>query len=443
MNRTRLLLVLAASLGILIAGAGLACADAPPPWFVDESKLPFDALPGTTTTRLWGVHNGAGFRIEVPSNWNGDLVLYAHGFRGSAPEALELTVSNPRIREYLITHGFAWAASSYSKNGYDVKQGVKDTHALGTRFRGLFGNPRRTYITGHSMGGHVTGVAIEQYPQVYAGALPMCGVMGDSELFDFFLDFGVVAQALAGVPAEFPVPDDFMTNVVPVVKAALGPAFPFALNAQGQALAAVTQNLTGGSRPLFDLAFLFWNGLVPGDFLFGLHASGTGTLGVAPGNVSGNVDTVYQFDSDPTLTPAERVLNEVVLRVAEDPQGRHPNGLADIPPVLGNIRIPVVSIHTIGDLFVPFSMEQIYARRVDAHGGSDLLVARAIRDVRHCGFLVQEEAAAFADLVKWVETGAKPAGDDILDPTVVAHPNFGCTFTLAPRPVPFGAPCLP
>ena len=30
------------------------------------------------------------------------------------------------------------------------------------------------------MGGHITGVAIEQYPNAYDGAMPMCGVMGDN-----------------------------------------------------------------------------------------------------------------------------------------------------------------------------------------------------------------------------------------------------------------------
>ncbi|HUF80072.1 MAG TPA: alpha/beta hydrolase, partial [Burkholderiales bacterium] len=170
--------VLGGFLGLAVLGGVPALAGPPPAYFVDESKLPFDALPGTNTTRLWGIHNGAGYRIEVPENWNGELVLYAHGFRGTG---LELTVSNPRIREHLVTSGYAWAASSYSKNGYDVRQGVKDTHALGQFFHGKVGKPRRAWITGHSMGGHITGVAIEQYPRAYVGALPMCGVMGDNE----------------------------------------------------------------------------------------------------------------------------------------------------------------------------------------------------------------------------------------------------------------------
>src|SRR5262245_56996245 len=94
---------------LLAVGAmgGVATAEPPPAYFVDESLLPFDALAGTTTTRYWGILNGAGFRIEVPRDWNGDLVLYAHGFRGTG---LELTVSNPRIRRWLVTHGYAWAA---------------------------------------------------------------------------------------------------------------------------------------------------------------------------------------------------------------------------------------------------------------------------------------------------------------------------------------------
>jgi pimeloyl-ACP methyl ester carboxylesterase len=416
-------------------GARVALAAPPPAYYVDQTKLPFDALPGTATTRYWGVHNNAGYRIEVPENWNGDLVLYAHGFRGTG---LELTVSNPRIREYLVTHGYAWAATSYSKNGYDVRQGVKDMHALGERFNGLVGHPRRTYFTGHSMGGHITGVAIEQYPNEYAGAMPMCGVMGDNELFDYFLDFNLVAQALADVPAQFPFPDDYQTAVVPGVKAALGggaPGYPFTLNEQGKKLRGVLQNISGGPRPGFDISFMSW-----GSYLFTVGVTG-GDIGVAPGNVQDNRDTVYQIDSDPALSEEEIALNAAVLRVTQDPQGRHPNGLANIPTISGRLSIPVMSLHTIGDLFVPFSMEQLYARRVASAGASDLLVSRAFRDHNHCGFAVQEEEAAFASLVNWVTAGVKPAGDDVLTPSNVANPNFGCQFSLPGHPG--YAPCTP
>jgi pimeloyl-ACP methyl ester carboxylesterase len=419
---------------VLASTAAPSRADAPPAYFVDETKLPFAALPGVSSTRYWGVSGGAGYRIEVPSNWNGDLVLYAHGFRGTG---LELTVTNPRIREYLLQHGYAWAASSYSTNGYDVRQGVKDTHGLGALFNGLVGNPRRTYLTGHSMGGHITGVAIEQYPQAYVGAMPMCGVMGDNELFDYFLDFNLVAEALAGVPAVFPFPADYQTAVVPTVTARLGSPYPFVLNALGQELRSVTQNISGGPRPQFATSFAVW-----GNFLFTVGVTG-GDIGVAPGNVQDNSDTTYQIDSDPALSPAEIALNASVLRVTQDPQGRHPNGLSNIPPISGQLPIPVLSLHTIGDLFVPFSMEQIYARRAAANGASARLVTRAYRDHNHCGFDVREEAAAFGDLVNWVRNGVKPAGDDILNPAAVSQTTFGCQFSLHDRINSPGFPAFP
>ncbi|HCE40788.1 MAG TPA: alpha/beta hydrolase, partial [Alcanivorax sp.] len=96
---------------------------------VDEASLPFDesGVTGHDGASRWsGVRpSGAGYRIEVPVNWNGMLVMYAHGYRG---EGQTLTVSNPSIRQWLLDNGYAWAASSYSTNYYDVRAGVEDTN---------------------------------------------------------------------------------------------------------------------------------------------------------------------------------------------------------------------------------------------------------------------------------------------------------------------------
>ena len=64
---------------------------------VDEAALPFEALeaPAVSTDRWWGVEKGAGYRVEVPANWNGRLVMYAHGYRGAGEE---LTPSLPHFR---------------------------------------------------------------------------------------------------------------------------------------------------------------------------------------------------------------------------------------------------------------------------------------------------------------------------------------------------------
>ena len=153
LKRSRRWIVAALVVGLVPA----ALTAAPSPrHYIDEAKLPFVARPGATA--YWGTHAGAAYQAEVPDNWNGSLVMYAHGFQGTG---LELTVLMPRIRQHLIESGFAWAASSYRANNYVPGLGAKDTHALANRISSIIGRATRTYITGHSMGGHVTAVSLE------------------------------------------------------------------------------------------------------------------------------------------------------------------------------------------------------------------------------------------------------------------------------------------
>src|SRR4029453_13821722 len=153
-----------------------------------------------------------------------------------------------------------------------------------------------------------------------------------------------------------------------------------------------------------------------------------GTIGIADGNVVDNRFTVYRIgDNLGPLTAAELALNQSVLRVAATTPPSP--GLTGIPKVVGDPRIPVLSMHDLGDLFVPFKMEQVYAQRVAAHGQSRLFVSRAIRGVGHCDFTQAEFQRGFADLVDWVRRGHRPDGDRVTDARVVASPTFGCTFT--------------
>ena len=259
--------------------------------------------------------------------------------------------------------------------------------------------------------------------------------MGDYELFDFFLDFNVASWELSGTDLDFPAPDDYLTGVVqtdikPGLELVPG-GWPFVLNEGGENLTALTEIQTGGDRPLFDGAFLFWN-FFAGDFLFSLGV-GDGTIQGSKGKVVlDNEDTVYQFDDDPALTPAEMALNDGVVRVSPDK-----GALKGLPLIRGKIKDPVLTMHTVGDLFVPMHMQQIYAERVNARGkAGDLLVQRAIRDYGHCTFSVDEWEEGMADLVNWVENGVKPLGDDFLDPVAVADPAFGCAFTVPERLYP-------
>jgi hypothetical protein len=416
----------------------------------EADGTPFTALPGATVHT--GIANGAAYRVEVPAHWNGRLVVYAHGYRGTGTTVY---VDNPALRAHYVATGFAWAASSYATNGYDVGQGVRDSYALIDQFRRVTGHPARSVLmTGASMGGQVTAVMIEKYPHAFTGAMPYCGVLGDTSLFDYFLDANVTAAALAGVKISFPVApgadyqDQFRTQVariLPALGVKLGQ--PPVLTAAGQTWSATVERRTGGVRPGFDGSFAYWNAapsLAPLNdlpFLFGLYPGlSGGTEYIASGNVTGNQFTFYRSTDGFWPTPAEWKLNASVLRVR--PTAAASPTLDGVPRVYGRPSIPVLSMHDVGDLFVPFSMEQIYAQRVAANGRSGLFVSRAIRGVGHCDFNDTELSQGFDDLVHWVDTGHRPAGDPILDRRAVASPSFGCRFTRGTHQF-FDAPACP
>lgn len=415
---------------------------------VNTASLPFAALAGTTaeTDRWTGTLGGSGYRIEVPKNWNGMLVMYAHGYAGTGAS---LTVTTPSgLRRFLIENGYAWAASSYDKNYYDVRSGVEETNALALAFNNIavangrpLAPPSKIYITGHSMGGHVAAAAIEDETATtaknkvrYNGAVPMCGVVGDVELFDYLAAAQLAAQQLAGYPAvSYPVKNFELINQN--VQNALfttfpaPPTYPPAVTTPaGDTFKGVMMNLTGGKRPMFDQGFRGpYLGTVWGTF------GGDGTIsGIL--NKQG-IDTnsiVYQFDDNPLLSVDEYAFNVSIARATEDADANRlrSDGLRWIPVVNGQFKIPVVTLHTLGDMYVPFKMEQVYRKRANAGPGKDWLVQRAIRGVAHCDFTAAEQVAALKAMLDWEQTGVKPAGDDVLTPATVAAANYGCQFTI-------------
>ncbi|MBA1147298.1 alpha/beta hydrolase [Ectothiorhodospiraceae bacterium WFHF3C12] len=428
---------------------------------VDEAGLPFDPVAGYENTDRWyGTLDGAGYRVEVPENWNGMLVMYAHGYRGEGPN---LTVDNPGIREWLLENGYAWAASSYSRNYYDVRAGIEDTNKLALNFVDIAAEngrtlhqPYKTYITGVSMGGHITAAAIEAETYAtannvvhYDGAVPMCGVVGGTYEFDYLLNFTMAAHELAGnastsdnlePPQQFPA-SGFETDAINAqLWSDQAPDYDPAngiyqsggtLTEAGEDLRSIVRRLSGGDRPYFDIGFSsFYFDIVMGT------GGRDGTVnGILARDLSGNTGVTYHFDGDPALTAEEIAFNTGILRVAADPAANpmRSDGLRWIPKVNGEFSIPVVTIHGLGDLYVPFIHEQIYRQRAAANGSDQWLVQRAIRAPGHCDFSDAEQENAFAAMINWEQNGIRPEGDEVLDASVIADPNYGCQFTTPER----------
>ncbi len=386
--------------------------------FAPMTAAPSDAVAMDSTSRWAGVwgngSNAAAYQIEVPAQWNGMLVMYAHGYRGTGAA---LTVNPPQIRRHLIQQGYAWAASSYSKNYYDVRAGIEDTNALALAFNSIAANngralakPSRVYITGHSMGGHIAAAAIEAETAAtarskvsYQGAVPMCGVTADTELFKILSQQQVAAQSAAGLSTH---PSEKWSEISAKVTADLFSSFPTATapstaitaTAKGEGFVNAVKQLTGGERPLFAQGMAYG-----GSFRFAYGAYGSDGL------ING-------------------ILNQNMFT---DPQANRlrSDGLRWIPAVNGEFNVPVVSIHTLGDLYVPFAMMPLYEQRAASSGSGKYLVQRAIRGAAHCDFTVNEQVQAFDAMVRWEQKGEKPAGDVVLNPAIVAATSYGCAFT--------------
>jgi len=395
--------------GLLGTYSGVATTAKPPD---------FEALAGATAS--FGMIENAAYRIEVPDDWNGDLVMYAHGFAGFGTE-VEVDSPPRALREYFIANGFAWAASSFSENGYVPGIGADDTLALKRHFEQEFGEPGRTFIVGQSMGGNVVALALEQQAEEYDGGLGLCPAIGGIEQIDYLAAWTGAAEFISGL--DFPIGEpggNAGAIVLQELPKALGT--PEAPTAKGEQFASAIKNLTGGTRPFFQEGFnqqyIANFGLVLVDPERKLLVNRAAT----------NEDTVYQVDAGLGLTSEE--LNAGVTRFAADPEARNAENHPDAVPTTGKISDPLITLHNTGDLFVPITLELSYREKVDAAGAGDLLAQRAIRAGGHCRFSDQELTAAFADLVAWVTDGTTAAGE-VLDQDLMDN---GLEFTVPLRP---------
>jgi pimeloyl-ACP methyl ester carboxylesterase len=147
-----------------------------PPQSTAEVEPP--PVPVQTET---GQLDGASYRIDIPQNWNHSLVIYFHGYEAK-PKTFEQQHPPGRILQQVLNRGFAVAQSGYSTGGWAVARALHETDAVRSRFVHEHGNPRETYVMGHSMGGLMTVMALEQHPDTYAGGLALCGVLAPADL---------------------------------------------------------------------------------------------------------------------------------------------------------------------------------------------------------------------------------------------------------------------
>ncbi len=349
---------------------------------------------------------GAFFKIVVPDGWNGDLVIYNHGFDlspiGPTPDLGPLAMLQ-------LSEGYAVAASSYRMIGWALFRTRQDNRKLYTTFKQEFGEPNATYVNGASLGGIVTAQALELANLGNeVGAYPFCGAVAGSRNFDAGIDLrliydlvcdGVAGAAIPGGPTGLPdpgFPDFDFTDVdlgtaVQVCTGVLAPPefrSPEQAARLAQILAATTipENflLTDMGFAVFGLSNLIW---AP-EKLKGKQGVGNAHVHYSDSEINDNIERVTAKKGS-----AKR--------------------LAKYFTPTGHLQddTKIVSIHTDLDGLVIVENESEYQEVIDPHNLTVGIVEEAVPT--HCGFTQAELVAGWESLRGWVATDVQPTVAEI------------------------------
>jgi pimeloyl-ACP methyl ester carboxylesterase len=375
---------------ILLAAAGCGDSDGPSEP-VDEGNPPAAGCSDGTLPA------GSLYRICFPADWNGELIIFAHGYvRSDEPlRIVDNLLGGFPVSAIATGMGYAFATTSYRDNGLVADVAVDDLVELDERFRETVRpDPTVTYLVGVSEGGLVATLAAEQHPDRFSAALAACGPVGDfATQVDYFGDFRVVFDyffpgVLPGSAVD--VPDELRANwesqYRPAVEQAVAANPDAALQVIEVTGAAVDQAISATvEATITDI--LWYNVYATGDARDRLD-----------GQPYDNSDRVYQGSDD------DAALNAGVARHAADPEARAALGRFDTS---GDLEVPVVTLHTTGDPIVPFLHEELYGAKVSAAGAGARLTQQAADRYGHCVFTQLELQAAFGVLIQGVSAVAR------------------------------------
>jgi hypothetical protein len=96
----------------------------------------------------------------------------------------------------------------------------------------------------------------------------------------------------------------------------------------------------------------------------------------------------------------------------------------------GNLRSPVLTMHSIFDGLVFVSQESYYAALAEAAGSSDMLMQAYVDTIGHCSFTADQYLSTLTAMDSWLNTGVRP--DESLLPA-----SKGFNLGYVPWPWPF------
>lgn len=149
-----------------------------------------------------GEIGGAKYMIAAPEEWQGKLVMIAHGYRGEDQPLKADFEIDKRFATPLLDKGWAIASTSYRRSGWIIEDAILDLKALRDHIAAAKGGVKRCVLVGSSMGGLISTLAAEGAMENIHGVVAIGAYLGHRET-------GAYYETLTWQPK---VPVLFLTN---------------------------------------------------------------------------------------------------------------------------------------------------------------------------------------------------------------------------------------
>ena len=435
-----------------LAAVAAACAPLPPqtPAAQVQAQTP-EAAPTPTAcpkavasiARCLSGQDSAGayYLIAVPTQWNGHLVLHAHGGPALGAPKLERSVEDLERWAIMVKAGYAWAGSTFRQGGVEVRAAAQDTERLRQIFVTQVAKPQRTILHGQSWGGSVAARGAEMFTTTANGKRPYDAVLltsgvlaGGSRSYDFRTDLRVVYQYLCGNhprPTEAAYPlniglpaDAHMTqaDLQARVNECLGLDKPQAerTTEQQRKVKLITDVIRIPASSIhshMNWATFHYRDVVQ-------HRTG----GTSP---FGNQGVRYSGSGD---TAVDAALNAGVLRYRADPAAVA-RFAQDTDPT-GRIPVPVLTVKGVNDPTAFVELDSVFKATMDKAGTSGHLVQTFTQHSGHSYLSDPTYPTLVAALLRWVNDGTQPTPASIASQCPAFEATFGkgCAFLPDYRP---------
>ena len=386
---------------------------------------------------------GAYYLIAMPQQWNGRLVLHAHGGPALGAPRMERSVEDLTRWSIMVRAGYAWAGSTFRQGGVEVRAAAEDTERLRQIFVQHVAQPQRTVLHGQSWGASVAAKGAEMFQTTANGKRPYDAVLltsgvlaGGTRSYDFRTDLRVVYQYLCNNHPR-PTEAQYALNIGLPADAAMTQADLSArLNeclALNKPAAERTPEQQRKVQTIVDVIRIPANSIQGHINWATFHFRDVVQHRTGGASPFGNHGVLYRG------SPDDAALNAAVLRYRADPAAVA--RFAQDTDLTGRIPVPVLTVKGVDDPTAFVELDAAFKATMAQGGSAARLVQTFTQHNTHSYLSDPTYPTLLAALLRWVDTGDKPTPEGIARQCAGMETPFGkgCAFLPGFVPAPLAS----